>query len=266
MARSRRYDVIDVRERESLLPHGEVESEDLRDFRATLPSAVPEITFSLRAAFVGTAIGVLVCLSNVYYGLQNGHGDTQAMVCALLGFAIFRATKPHWKSSLSPQENALIQTAGAAVAAMPGTAGMIGIIPALEYLVGPGDGGPISLTWFQLTLFSLGLAFFGVIFAMILRRQYIHRERLPFPSAIASAVLIDTLHKAKDIRHDTSKNLAQTEQSCRQGESPDADEAVGNSRQHETASFTKRNALHILACFFFAGTLVRLSPRALPTI
>ena len=74
---------------------------------------------------------------------------------------------------------------------------MVGIIPALEFLVGPSEGGPISLSWFHLTVFSLGLAFFGVIFAMLLRRQYIHREKLPFPSAIASAVLIDTLHNTK---------------------------------------------------------------------
>ncbi len=46
------------------------------------------------------------------------------------------------------------------------------------------DGGSILLTWWQLLLFAGGLAFFGVFFAVPLRRQTILREKLVFPSGI----------------------------------------------------------------------------------
>ena len=49
---------------------------------------------------------------------------------------------------------------------MPLTAGLVGVIPALEKLLKPEEGGPLALTTGQLVVWSLGVAFFGVFFAV----------------------------------------------------------------------------------------------------
>lgn len=55
--------------------------------------------------------------------------------------------------------------------------------------------GPIVLSGWQLILWSLGVAFFGVFFAVPLRKQTIIREKLRFPSGTATAEMISLLHQ-----------------------------------------------------------------------
>lgn len=60
----------------------------------------------------------------------------------------------------------LVQTVAVAVGSMPLTAGLVGVIPALEKLLKPEEGGPLALTTGQLVVWSLGVALFGVFFAV----------------------------------------------------------------------------------------------------
>ena len=55
-------------------------------------------------------------------------------------------------------------------------------------------GGPVILSYGQLVLWSLALAFLGVFCAVPLRTQTILREKLRFPSGTATANVIRTLH------------------------------------------------------------------------
>ena len=77
---------------------------------------------------------------------------------------------------------------------MPLSAGFVGVIPALEKLLKPSEGGPLKLSITQLILWSLGVAFFGVFFAVPLRKQVLIREKLKFPSGTATALMISLLH------------------------------------------------------------------------
>jgi uncharacterized oligopeptide transporter (OPT) family protein len=52
-------------------------------------------------------------------------------------------------------------------------------------------------------MWSIALAFFGVFFAVPLRRQTILREKLKFPSGTATAHMIKVLHGQSDV-HDSS--------------------------------------------------------------
>ena len=47
--------------------------------------------FTLRGVLVGLAIGVVICFSNMYFGLQTGWVSGMAMPSALIGFAYFNA-------------------------------------------------------------------------------------------------------------------------------------------------------------------------------
>ena len=49
---------------------------------------------------------------------------------------------------------------------MPLSAGFVGVIPALEKLLLPAEGGPLNLSHMQLIVWSMGVAFFGVFFAV----------------------------------------------------------------------------------------------------
>lgn len=77
---------------------------------------------------------------------------------------------------------------------MPLSAGFVGVIPALETLLKPSEGGPLHLSMGNLIFWSLGVAFFGVFFAVPLRRQVIIKEKLKFPSGTATALMISVLH------------------------------------------------------------------------
>jgi uncharacterized oligopeptide transporter (OPT) family protein len=130
-----------------------------------------------RAVAVGLVIGTLACFSNSYFGLQTGWISMMNLPLSLLGFAVFKAMNKHLSYPFSPVENVLVQTVAVAVGTMPLAAGLVGVIPALEKLLLPREGGPLNLNWGSLIIWSVGVAFFGVFFAVPLRRQVIIREK-----------------------------------------------------------------------------------------
>lgn len=159
------------------------------------PSRLP--TFTVRSIAIGLIIGVVVCLSNVYFGLQNGFADTMAMGSSLLGFALFRPLNPRLRVRFGPKENVFIQTVAGAVASMPMTAGLVSVFVALEHLMEPSEGGPLHFKWLDLAIWALGLCCSGAFFAMLLREHILKQQNMPFPSASATATIINALHGRK---------------------------------------------------------------------
>jgi uncharacterized oligopeptide transporter (OPT) family protein len=128
-----------------------------------------EAGFSLRAVAAGLFVGVLVNLSNTYYGLRIGVASQMSMVSTLLGFIGFKLISRYLTAPLTPAENVLLLSVSMATGCMPVTAGFVGIIPALEYLIGPEENGPLRLSFDSLIFWSIGLSFFGLIFAAAFR-------------------------------------------------------------------------------------------------
>lgn len=87
------------------------------------------------------------------------------------------------------------------------SAGLIGVIPAMEKLLTPAEQGPVRLSTASLILWSLGLAFFGVIFSVPIRKQVIIREKLRFPSGTATATMIKILHASGRASLQTNESL-----------------------------------------------------------
>lgn len=156
---------------------------------------VPQVTW--RATVVGLFIGSIVLISNFQFGLQTGWVSMMSLPAALLGYVIF-AVSP-WRDSFTDVENVYIQSVAVATGTGPLAYGLIGIIPAIEKFLDAdetGLGKTIRLSVFQLMVWSLGLALFGVFFAIPLRKQVVVKEKLPFPSGSATATLISVLHKS----------------------------------------------------------------------
>jgi OPT family oligopeptide transporter len=157
-------------------------------------SMPPGRSFTVRGVAAGLAVGTVICAANVYFGLQTGWVSIMSMPASLMGFGIFRLLRPHLKFPFSPVENVLLQSVACGMAIMPLGCGFVGVLPAMEYLLEPSEQGPLYLSVWQLIVWSLGLCYFGVVFAVPLRRQVIIRERLKFPSGFSTAVLISMLH------------------------------------------------------------------------
>lgn len=214
-----------------------------------------EPQFTLRALLLGLIIGVMIAFSNTYFGLQTGWISGMSMPSALIGFAYFRGLRTltsraglkslGFGEGFSEVENVLVQSVAGSVGTMPLGCGFVGVIPALEYLLKPsevpetssGDAdmlaaimqgertGGLVLPIRKLILWALGICFFGVFFAVPLRKGVIIREKLKFPSGTATALMIGVLHGGERKEVSTKKDddeesrallPAQSHDSCRQ--------------------------------------------------
>lgn len=158
--------------------------------------SLPQVTF--RATVVGLLIGSVVLVLNFQFGLQTGWVSMMSLPSALLGCTIFKILPVG--DTFTESENVYVQSVSVAVGTGPLAYGLVGVIPAIEKFLTEdesGTGGRISLSLLQLMIWSFGLAFFGVFFAVTLRRQVIIKENLPFPSGSATATLISVLHGTK---------------------------------------------------------------------
>ncbi|KAF7730159.1 hypothetical protein EC973_002767 [Apophysomyces ossiformis] len=133
-----------------------------------------------------------------------------SLQASLVGFAIFKPFQHKLKAHFGPVENVVLQTVAVATATMPLAAGFVGVIPALELMTtADNPDGPIVLSAWKLILWSLGVAFFGVFFAVPLRTQTIVREKLRFPSGTATAQMISLLHQQPDPTINNTATLRQ---------------------------------------------------------
>lgn len=169
-------------------------SREARERRFLAERADQPQNFTLRGVLCGLAIGIGICFSNMYFGLQTGWVTGMAMPSALIGFAYFKTVSRMLKSPFTPVENVLVQSVAGAVGTMPLGCGFVGVIPALNFLLTKEENGPLSISLWRLVIWSLGICFFGVVFAVPLRKEVIIREKLKFPSGTATALMIQVLH------------------------------------------------------------------------
>ncbi|EFA78201.1 hypothetical protein PPL_08851 [Heterostelium album PN500] len=161
--------------------------------------SLPQLT--VRASVVGIAVGALMCFSNMYFGLQAGWVTMGSLQSTLLGFLVFRLLQKKLSRHFNHFENVLLQTIAVATATMPLAGGFVAVIPAMKKMWRedhPNQDYPSYFSWWSLLLWSLGLAFFGVFFAVPLRKQNIIVEKLKFPSGTATAQMIRVLHQLDD--------------------------------------------------------------------
>lgn len=154
--------------------------------------------FTFRGVVVGLAIGIIICFSNMYFGLQTGWVSGMTMPAALIGFGFFKTLAKCINYPFTPVENVLVQTVAGALGTMPLGCGFVGVLPALNYLLKPEENGPLELSTGKLVIWALGICFFGVVFAVPLRKEVIIREKLKFPSGTATALMIGMLHGETD--------------------------------------------------------------------
>ena len=85
-------------------------------------------SLTLRGILVGLLVGLVICFSNMYFGLQTGWVSTMTMPASLMGFGFFKLLSRHLKFPFSPVENVLVQTAAGSMAIMPLGCGFVGVV------------------------------------------------------------------------------------------------------------------------------------------
>jgi uncharacterized oligopeptide transporter (OPT) family protein len=85
-------------------------------------------SFTLRGVVVGLTVGLVICFSNMYFGLQTGWVSSMTMPASLMGFSMFKVLQPHLRLPFSPIENVLVQTVAGSMAIMPLGCGFVGVV------------------------------------------------------------------------------------------------------------------------------------------
>src|SRR6266511_5560424 len=144
-----------------------------------------------RAVLMGSALGGLLSLTNLYIGLKAGWGFGVAITACILSYAIW--TTLH-RIGLVPapmtilENNCMQSTASSAGYSTGGT--LISAFAAYMLL----NDRPMALSTMLAWVFLLSVL--GVTMAIPMKRQMINVEQLRFPSGIASAETLRALHAA----------------------------------------------------------------------
>ena len=190
---------------------------ELQWFRNHYRGNIKQLTW--RAVIMGGCLGAVLSLTNLYIGLKTGWGFGVAITACVLSFAIWKTFRKigFVKSDMTILENNAMQsTASAAGYSTGGT--LVSAIAA--YLLITGEHMPYGV----LTAWIFFLAILGVTLAIPMKRQMINVERLRFPSGIAAAMTLRSLHN--DTKHSPALEGPASETIEESGESKSAEEAA----------------------------------------
>lgn len=172
-------------------PADEIEREWFEKVYTGAGDRMPQLT--LRAVVMGSALGCVMSLTNIYIGLKTGWGLGVAITACILSFSIWRGLRVALpglvRSDFTILENNCMQsTATAAGYSVGGT--MISAIAAMLMITGKQMDFWVLLGW------NVFLAVIGVVMAVPMKRQMINVEQLRFPSGVAAAETLRSLHQA----------------------------------------------------------------------
>ena len=152
---------------------------------------LPQLTW--RAVLMGSVLGGLLSLTNLYIGLKAGWGFGVAITACILSYAIWSVVHRLGlaRTPMTILENNCMQsTASAAGYSTGGT--LISAFAAYMLINDRALSLPVMLAW----IFFLSVL--GVTMAIPMKRQMINIEQLRFPSGIAAAETLRALHAAGD--------------------------------------------------------------------
>jgi OPT family oligopeptide transporter len=142
-----------------------------------------------RAVLIGSLLGSVLSLTNLYIGLKAGWGFGVAITACILSYAIWTGLL---KAGLARtpmtilENNCMQSTASSAGYSTGGT--LVSAFAAYVIINGQQMSLPLMLAW------VFFIAVLGVTMAIPMKRQMINIEQLRFPSGIAAAETLRALH------------------------------------------------------------------------
>ena len=144
---------------------------------------------TLRALIMGTLLGTILSVTNIYIGLKSGWAFGVAITACILSYAIWSAVYRIGlaRTPMTILENNCMQTAASAAGYSTGGT-LISAFAAYMMIYNT------SLPFWHLVAWVFLLAILGVTMAVPMKRQMINAEQLKFPSGVAAAETLKALH------------------------------------------------------------------------
>jgi OPT family oligopeptide transporter len=151
------------------------------------------VQLSVRAVVTGMVIGGVMSISNLYVGLKTGWGLGVTITACIIAYAVFKGLEQvvsAWQERpFSILENYTMSSV-ASTAGYMSSAGLVSAFPALYLTTGR------LLEWWEIMAWIAAISSLGVFMAIPLKRQLINIDQLPFPSGIATAETLKSMHAA----------------------------------------------------------------------
>ncbi|MBU0507432.1 OPT/YSL family transporter [bacterium] len=147
---------------------------------------------TLRAVLSGLIVGSLIGASNICIGLKIGWTFGASITAAVISFALFKSLSGVLKRPYGAKENLITATAGSSAGTMASAGGLVACIPAFEMYLQ--QQGKSLLSYEQLVIWAISIAFLGVFFAVPLRKQMVVREKLRYPTGMAAGETIKAMY------------------------------------------------------------------------
>ena len=144
---------------------------------------------TVRAVVMGSALGALLSLTNLYIGLKAGWSFGVAITACIMSFAIWSGLRAIGlvRTQMTILENNCMQSTASSAGYSTGTF-LVSAIPAYIMINNTTLPMPVLMGW------VFFIALLGVTMAIPMKRQMINIEQLRFPSGIAAAETLRALH------------------------------------------------------------------------
>ena len=148
---------------------------------------MPQLT--LRAVLMGTVLGGILSLTNLYIGLKSGWGFGVTITACIVSYSVWSVFLRFGlaKTPMTILENNCMQSTSSAAGYSTGTT-LVSAFAA--YFMINNVALPLGLT----LAWVFFLAVLGVTMAIPMKRQMINVEQLRFPTGIASAIVLRALY------------------------------------------------------------------------
>jgi len=143
-------------------------------------------TLTFRSVAAGFVLAALLCAMNSYLTLSFGVIEEGPTIAALIFFACFFLSR----TKISSHELVIVATMGSA----GGSLGFVSNFFAAKFMVGG------ALTFWGMVSFIVVTSLVGLAFVPLLRELLIVRDKLPWPSSVATKSIIETLAERGDRR------------------------------------------------------------------
>lgn len=172
-------------------PSAVPEDQAAREWLANVYQGDDARQLSVRSIVTGMLIGGVMSISNLYVGLFTGWGLGVTITSCIIAYAVFKALEaivPGYRENHFTMLENYTMSSAASAAGMMSSAGLVSALPALLLLTGE------QLPWWQIMCWMGAVSLLGVFMAIPLKRQLINVEQLPFPSGIATAETLRSMH------------------------------------------------------------------------
>src|SRR3989449_698832 len=142
-----------------------------------------------RAVLIGSGLGGVLSLTNLYIGLKAGWGFGVAITASILSYAIWTSLLKVGlaRTPMTILENNCMQSAASSAGYSTGGT-LVSAFAAYIIINHQSMSVPLMLAW------VFFIAVLGVTMAIPMKRQMINIEQLRFPSGIAAAETLRALH------------------------------------------------------------------------